>query len=97
MNNKFTRTLLFVFSFILFSSTYAQSKIDSLFPVRGFAIAAPSPKVLDSFLVFINQELAPRKINTLILRVDFNYEYKTHPELKANPALSESEVKKIVN
>jgi len=96
MNNKFTRTLLFVFSFILFSSTYAQSKIDSLFPVRGFAIAAPSPKVLDSFLVFINQELAPRKINTLILRVDFNYEYKTHPELAAKPALSESEVKKIV-
>ena len=55
------------------------------------------PNVLDSFIIFIHQELAPRKINTLILRVDYNYQYKSHPELIGNSALTEADVKKIVN
>lgn len=95
--NKFFRPVLFIFflSGCYFYSA-AQSKIDSLFPVRAFAIAIPSPNILDSFITFINLELAPRKINTLILRADYNYQYKSHPELIANPALSEAEAKKIV-
>ena len=94
--NQFLKACLS--SFFLFVSLYstAQPKADSVFPVRGFAIAAPAPKLLDSFITFINQELAPRKVNTLILRVDYNYQYKTHPELIGSPALSEPEVKKIV-
>jgi hypothetical protein len=87
--------LLVLFLFFQFHSV-AQSKTDSLFPVRGFAIGAPAPRVLDSFITFIHQELAPRKINTIILRVDFGYQYKTHPELIDNSALSEAQVKKIV-
>ena len=75
---------------------YTQERIDSLFPVRALAIAVPMPNVLDTFITFIHQELAPRKVNTLILRVDYNYQYKSHPELIGNPALSEAEVKKIV-
>ena len=74
---------------VLQQSLYSQSKTDSIFPVRGFCIAAPSPAVLDSFITFIRQELAPRKVNTLILRVDFGYQYKSHPELVENNALSE--------
>ncbi|WP_240163499.1 family 20 glycosylhydrolase [Spirosoma taeanense] len=74
----------------------AQSRIDSLLPVRGFCIAAPQPKQLDTFLKFINEELAPRQVNTLILRVDFNYEYDSHPELRDSIALSKREVKKLV-
>jgi hypothetical protein len=87
-------SLLLLFAFNLRSGS--QTRIDSLFPVRGFAIAAPPPKLVDSFITFINHELAPRKINTLILRVDYNYRYKTHPELSDSDALSEKEVKKIV-
>jgi hypothetical protein len=89
-----------IFSLIIFLiagfHAQSQSKLDSLLPVRGFAIASPSANVLDSFVTFINQELAPRKINTLILRVDYNYQYKSHPELVGNGALTEGEVKKIV-
>src|SRR5688500_9597541 len=75
----------------------SQDYADSILPVRGLAIAAPSPAVLDSFVTFINEELAPKKVNTLILRVDYNYRYKSHPELVDDDALTPQQVKKIVD
>jgi hypothetical protein len=75
----------------------AQQHLDSLFTVRGFCIAAPKPAGVDAFVDFINEELAPRQVNTLILRVDFNYQYQSHPELRAPAALSAADVKKLVN
>lgn len=74
-----------------------QPPLDSLIPVRGLCIAAPTTKNLDSFVTFIHKELAPRKANTLILRVDFRYQYKKHPELVDSGALSAGDVKKLVN
>lgn len=74
----------------------AQSKLDSLLPVRGFCIAAPKPAGVDSFLLFIKNELAPRKVNTLILRVDYNFQFTSHPELRDENALSMTDVKKMV-
>lgn len=65
-------------------------------PVRGFCIAAPLSKDLDRFIKFIDQELAPRSVNTLILRVDYNYQYVSHPELRDSDALSKEEVERIV-
>jgi len=73
-----------------------KEPLDNVLPVRGFCIAAPTPRNLDSFVVFINEELAPRQVNTLILRVDFNYQYESHPELRDSIALSKEDVKKIV-
>ena len=92
MKKFFTLVIVLLLQQVL----YAQSKTDSIFPVRGFCIAAPTTNVLDSFVTFIRQELAPRKVNTLILRVDYGYQYKTHPELVDDNALSEAQVKKIV-
>lgn len=74
----------------------AQNQIDSLMPVRGLCIAAPYPSGVDSFVRFIDEELAPRRLNTLILRVDWNYQYSSHPELSDSIALSKSDVKKLV-
>jgi hypothetical protein len=65
-------------------------------PVRGFCIAAPQPAELDKFIKFIDEELVPRSVNTLILRVDYNYRYESHPELRDQVALSKDDVKKIV-
>jgi len=67
---------------------YSQKELNQHLPVRGFCIAAPTPQNLDSFLTFINQELAPRHVNTLILRVDYHYQYASHPELVDTLALS---------
>ncbi|HEX3716378.1 MAG TPA: family 20 glycosylhydrolase [Verrucomicrobiae bacterium] len=65
-------------------------------PVRGLCIAAPRPDNVDNFVAFIDRELAPRHINTLILRVDYNYQFETHPELRDGDALSRTDVKKLV-
>jgi len=76
--------------------TNARESLDAVMPVRGFCIAAPRPADCDKFIAFIDHDLAPRKVNTLVLRVDYNYRYKTRPELAGNVALSKSEVKKLV-
>jgi len=77
------------------AQTKTTDSIDSL-PVRGFCIAAPTTGRLASFIKFINEELAPRHINTLVLRVDFNYQYVSHPELRDRDALSNAQVKQLV-
>lgn len=70
---------------------------DSVLPVRGFCIAAPRTAGLDAFIKFIREELAPRQVNTMVLRVDYNYQYESHPELRDKDALSKADVKKLVN
>jgi N-acetyl-beta-hexosaminidase len=66
-------------------------------PVRGISIGAPSRPLVDSFVAFINNALGPRKINTMILRVDYQYEYKSHPELVSENPLTKADVKKIAD
>jgi len=78
------------------SSLLAQYKNSNTLPVRGFCIAAPQPAGVDAFVKFIREELATRGVNTLILRVDFNYQYQRHPELRDSIALSKADVKKLV-
>lgn len=72
----------------------AQTIADSM-PVRGLCIAAPDPDMVDVFVDFIDDELAPMGLNTLILRVDFKYEYQSHPELRGEKVLTKSDVQKI--
>jgi len=95
---KLTLLILFYTSFIARAqqSEITSVKDNSLLPVRGFCIAAPQSKELDRFIKFIDEELAPRKVNTLILRVDYNYQYESHPELRDANTLSKTDVKKLV-
>lgn len=65
-------------------------------PIRGFCITAPMHSEVDSFVTFIHDALVPREVNTLILLVDYDYEYKSHPELADSGAMSERDAKKIV-
>lgn len=90
------KTLVYLFIFTLVFSLQAQNTLDELLPVRGLCIAAPAPDGVDEFIDFIEDDLIPRKINTLVLRIDFRYEYKSHPELIAENALTRRDVKKIV-
>ena len=59
-------------------------------------MSAPSPEGVDDLVDFIENDLIPRKINTIVLRIDYRYEYKSHPELVAEGALSRRDIKKIV-
>jgi hypothetical protein len=85
--------------FVLVSSfcAWSQDNAGSELPVRGFCIGAPKPTQIPQFVKFIQEELVPRQINTLILRVDFNYQYESHPELKDSIALSKADVKQMLD
>jgi hypothetical protein len=85
-----------IFGMMIIPTLSAQTKLDTLLPVRGFCIASPDKEKVDEFIKFIEDELVPRKVNTLLLRVHFNYEYESHPELRDKNALSKADVKKMV-
>jgi hypothetical protein len=96
------KTLLFDLSLLLLisavpgSAALGQSSLDQKLPVRGLCIAAPSPAQLDRFTGFITNELATRAVNTLILRVDYNYRFTSRPEMTQSSALSPADVKQLV-
>ncbi|MDR0750509.1 MAG: family 20 glycosylhydrolase [Tannerellaceae bacterium] len=86
------------FLYLAVAPSFAQTganRLDSIIPTRGLAIAAPSVQGLPLFLKFIEEELAPAHFNLLILRVDWNYSYASHPELKDSDPLTLSDVRKI--
>jgi hypothetical protein len=66
-------------------------------PIRGLSISAPSNQGLKDFMLFIENELAPAHINLIILRVDWGYEYESHPELRSNNPLTKENVKALVS
>ena len=68
----------------------------NVFAVNGFCIAAPDHNGVQKFVDFIENELASAGINTLVLRVDFNYAYTSRPELQDENPLSKEDVKKII-
>ncbi len=94
--------LLLVLSFILilissFDKPSGSSEpLNEIMPVRGLCIGAPSPERTDEFVRFIGEALTSMHVNTLILRVDYQYEYKSHPELQGRDALSKKDLKKIL-
>lgn len=66
------------------------------YPVRGICIAAPSSERLEIFLKTIDEVFSEANINTLILRIDFRYQYQSRPELVDDGALSREQIKKLV-
>lgn len=89
--------LIVLFSFFTVKSSVSQTSADGILPVRGFCIGAPTTADVDAFVKFISGELAPREVNTLILRVDFNYQFESHPELRDESVLTKADVKKMVD
>ena len=68
---------------------------DKMLPVRGFCIASPSTNRVDEFIKFIEEELAPRAVNVLILRVDYNFHFQSRPEMADPAALTREQAGKI--
>ena len=88
------KRLLILLSISLFLSPALRA--GSPYPVRGLCIAAPSVNGVDEFVKFIESDLAPSGLNLLILRIDYQYKYKLHPELIGDNPYSEADVKKLV-
>jgi len=94
---KLSTLLLAILACFFTFTTFSQTPATDRLPVRGFCIGAPKSDRIDEFVKFINDELAPRKVNTLIIRIDYNYQYESHPELRDSLALSKADVKKMVD
>jgi hypothetical protein len=75
----------------------AENPLDKNLPVRGFCIPAPPANRVDEFIKFIEEELAPRSVNALILRVDYNFQYTSLPEMADKGGLSKEQAKKIAD
>ncbi len=89
------RTINTFFLLLIYSFCHSQMP-DSPFIIRGFCIEAPLQDELDRFITFMKDDLARDGINTLILRVDYNYEFESCPNLREEDALSRDEVKQLV-
>lgn len=97
MNKSLRLLLIITFIPMWYSINFGQSTInDTLFPVKGFAIGAPDAKEVDRFIKFIHDDLGPRKVTHLLLRVDYKYEYTSHPELRDSNALTYKDAKALV-
>ncbi|UJH67179.1 family 20 glycosylhydrolase [Allomuricauda sp. SCSIO 65647] len=94
MNNSIPSNLISLLCFF-FLSIGLQGQ--EPFQVKGLCIAAPQPQSLDGFIDFAKNELAPNGINTLVLRIDYRYEYESRPELIGENPLRKEQVKKLVN
>src|SRR6266496_6262274 len=73
----------------------AERPADRTLPVRGFCIPSPSGNRVDEFIKFIEEELAPRSVNVLILRVDYSFQLLSRPEMADRNGLSKEQAQKI--
>jgi hypothetical protein len=60
-----------LFLFMILAGIFNSVQSNGSLPLRGFCISAPRLDELNAFIKFIDEELAPRHVNTLILRVDY--------------------------
>jgi len=96
-NNIFKKTAAICLGLLIsLQFSFAQNNANEV-PVRGFAVSAPPPKGIPDFIKFVKNDLSKTAVNTLFLRVNYNFKFKSHPELADRQALSTKEVKKIVD
>jgi hypothetical protein len=93
---KFRSLAIFLFLSFFIASPVKSATLDDTLPIRGLCVQVPQRQRIDDFVKFIDDVLAPGKINTLILRVDYGYEYTSHPELRARNPYTKEDVKKLV-
>src|SRR5881394_995752 len=72
-----------------------EKPAERMLPVRGFCIPSPSGNRMEEFIKFIEEELAPRSVNVLILRVDYGFQFTSRPEMADKGGLSREQARKI--
>jgi hypothetical protein len=65
-------------------------------PVRGLHCAAPNRDEVEMCAKFIREALPKEGVNLLVLEFNYHYQFAKHPEVSDPDALSEQEVKKLV-
>lgn len=65
-------------------------------PICGLHLSAPSPADVGLCADFIRDALPKEGVNTLVLEFDYQFKFKSHPEVEEPGALSREDVAKLV-
>lgn len=65
-------------------------------PVRGLHLFAPSPAELDLLIRFIREACPREGVNTLVLQIDYSFQYMSRPEMSTAGALDREQARRIV-
>ena len=72
-------------------------KINFPWEKKGIVLTAPLTNEVDTVVKFIDEYLAPRAFDTVVLQVRYRYQFKSHPELWGYDPLSFGDVKKLLD
>ncbi len=71
--------------------------MDIPWKTKGIVLTAPKSEDVDIAVRFIEEYLAPRGCNLIVLQIRYRYQFKKHPECVGFDPLSESDIKKLVS
>ena len=63
---------------------------------KGIVLTAPLTDEIDDVIKFIDEYLAPRGFNMVVLQTRYRYQFKNHPEVWGYDPLSYNDVKKLL-
>ena len=64
---------------------------------KGIVLTAPLSNEVGKVVRLIDEYLAPRDFDTVVLQVRYRYQFEKHPEVRGYDPLSESDVKKLLS
>lgn len=85
---------------ILLVLLYAKQKREKLqvedLQVKGIVLTAPLTEEIEDVVHLIEDYLAPRGCNLIVLQVRYRYQFRRHPEVWGYDPLSKQDVKKLL-
>ncbi len=63
---------------------------------KGIELTAPLTEDVDDVIKFIDEYLAPRGFNMIVMQIRYRYQFRRHPECCGYDPLSEKDVKRLV-
>ena len=64
---------------------------------KGIVLTAPLTDEIDDVIKLIDEYLAPRGFNMIVMQVRYRYQFKSHPEVRGYDPLSQENVKALLN
>ena len=71
--------------------------MELLWKTKGIVLTAPLSEEIDDVIKLIDQYLAPRGFNMVVMQVRYRYQFKRHPEVWGYDPLSYENVKKLLD
>jgi len=64
--------------------------------IKGIVLTAPLHEEIDDVIKLIDEYLAPRGFNMIVMQVRYRYQFRHHPEVRGYDPLSEDDVKRLL-